>query len=541
MPDHPTQPAPRPAAAAARPGADRAEASPVADFLLKLVKAMKGAQFYPEDHPAFGTFLQKCHDAAVPLVSEYRALAFEAKSQRIHFGGKPVAPDLIELHHLAMECVYRRVKKFHIQKGMEARELEGFIRALITDPDVVQAAGGIEKVLFAKEIKNIWANEVIYQDLLYGDSTAEQSEEIFAPEPEGEGPAEPEQDPLDLPADATPRQEVLIKLLQKLHAATDGTVYGQLAASLVNLMQTAEPAYEKEDAYRALRLLSTHASGREDREAGIVPHALYAIRELATPELYPFLLERLMRPGRQATGRLMALFWQIGASVLPPLIEALAVAKAMHTRRVLSTAISGFGNVALPHLLNMLNDQRWYVIRNVVAILGEIGDPTAISSLEPLAAYHDLRIAKEALRAIGKIRSPESRTILERFMVHARGDLQLLAAFALGVLRDPKAVPALASMLPRRVIFTNLNLQREVIKALAKIRDPGAVPTLGRILRRRSLLAPKRNEELRYMAAQALARMNNDEARSMLVKGVDSTNEKVAQICRGVVYARTDA
>jgi hypothetical protein len=343
MPDHPTQPAPGPSATAVRPGSDAAEASPPADFLLKLVKAMKGAQFYPEDHPAFGAFLEKCHDAAAPLVSEYRALVFEAKSQRIHFAGKPVAPDLIELRHLAMECVYRRVKKFHVQEGMEARELEGFIRALITDPDVVQAAGGIEKVLFAKGIKNIWANEVIYQDLLYGDHTPEQPEEMFAPEPEGEGPAEPEEDPLALPPDATPRQEALVKLLQKLHAATDVKAYGELTASLVNLMQTADPPYEQEDTYRALRLLSTHASGREDREASIVPHALYAIRELATPDLYPLLLERLMRPGQQAAGRLMALFWQIGASVLPPLIEALAVAKAIHTRRVLSTAISGFG------------------------------------------------------------------------------------------------------------------------------------------------------------------------------------------------------
>jgi HEAT repeat protein len=538
MPDHSTQHAPD-----TEPGAGpaTAEESPIAAFLLKLVKAMKGAQFYPENHPAFAIFLEKCHAAVAPLVSQHRALVFETKSQRIHFAGKPVAADLIELRHLAMECVYRRVKKFHIQDGVEARELEGFIRALTTDPDVVQAAGGIEKVLFAKGIKNIWANEVNYQDLLYGDQAPEQAEEMFAPEEEGEGPGEPEEDPLSLPEDATPRLEELVKLLQNLHAATDVREYGELTASLVQLMQGADPPFEKDDTYRALRLLSAHASGREDREASLVPHALWAIRELTTPEIHPLLLERLMAPGGQAAGRLMALFWQIGASVLPPLVEELVVAKTIQARRVLATVISGFGDEALPHLLNMLNDQRWFVIRNVVAILGEIGDPSAINSLEPLAAYPDPRIAKEALRAIGKIRSPESRTILERFLVHATGDLQLLAAFALGVLRDPNAVPALTSMLPRRVVFTNLDLQREVIKALVKIRAPEAVPALARVFRRRSMLAPKRNEELRVMATQALACINDEAARSLLVRGVDSSNKTVAQICRKVVYARTDA
>lgn len=256
------------------------------------------------------------------------------------------------------------------------------------------------------------------------------------------------------------------------------------------------------------------------------------------PPVNQFLIECLMKTSRVITSRLMLLFWQIGTSVIPQLLEHLATARTIHTRRVLSTTISGFGDAATPLLLNMLNDPRWFVIRNVVASLGEIGDPAAISSLEPLAAWRDQRIAKEALRAIGKIRTPQSRVIIERFLVHATGELQLLAAFALGVLRNRESAPSLLSMLPRRVIFTNLDLQREVIKALAKIGAEETVPTLARLFRRRSFLARRKNEELRVFVAQALTRINSEEARSLLAAAIDSRNKKVSKICRAAVDAR---
>ncbi|MFQ5457530.1 MAG: HEAT repeat domain-containing protein, partial [Myxococcota bacterium] len=422
--------------------------------------------------------------------------------------------------------------------GVEAGELEGFIRALVTSPDAIQAAGGIEKFLFERGIKKISVNELNYQDLLYGELPEDPPEEFFAVEEEpGEGGV-PEEDPLALPAEAPPLLEQLIKQLVALDGAREPRAYGENAAALVSLVNTAEPPFESEDLYRALRVLSGHAAGREGLDASIVPHALWAIREIASPKAIDFLIERLMAPRSATAPRVLDLLSQIGSGAIPQLIDHLAAAKSIRARRILSTAISSFGDAAVPHLLNALNDQRWFVIRNTVTILGEIGNPETISSLEPLASNPDRRIAKEALRALGQIRSPESRKILERFLVHARGELQLLAAFALGVLRDPGAVPTLCAMLPRRVIFTRFEIQREVIKALAKIGSPAAVPTLGRLLRRRSVLARERNEVLRTVAAQALARLNTEEARVLLMAGIGKGNRTVDEICQSAIEAQ---
>ena len=511
------------------------EEFPIGSFLLKLFKAMKGAQFYPENHPAFDALLEKCYGELLPIVGKQPALSFETRNQRIQIDGKPVLPEMTETRRLAMECLYRRLKKFQIQAGVEKWELAGFLRMMITDPAVVQAAGGVEKVLFAKGIRNIWANEINYQDLLYGEQPNEASEDIFGPE-EGAEPVDPiEEAPLTLPSDATPLQEELVKILRALDAATDARAYGELAASLLDLVRRSDPPLDHEDVYRAMRVLSAHVDGRDDHDPEIVPCASSTLRTLATPEVTLFLARRLIKRTHASAPRLITLFWQIGPTSLPVLIDLLAEAKVMRARRILADTIAGFGDAATPLLLKSLDDERWFVVRNTVGILGEIASPTAITALEPLSAHHDPRIVKEVIKALGKIGGPDARRIVQHYLKRGTKDLRVLAAFALGVMREPEAVPALLSMLPRRAAFTNFELQREVIKALAKIGSSAAVPALARILRRRSLFARRTSEDLRVIATQALARLNTEEARVLLARGVRSPNPRVAEICRAAI------
>ena len=528
--------APKPRSDSAPAGADSdAKELLVIEFLLKLFRAMKGAQFYPENHPAFITMLEKCHASLLSLLQGGRALVFEVRSHRVHRDGKPLGANLPELRSIAMQCTHRRVKKFHLQPGVELQELAGFIRALVTDPPAVQAAGGVEKLLFAREVRNIWANEVNYQDLLYGDQPPVPPEELFSPEVGVEQGDQIEDEPLTLPPEATPAQEDLVKRLAQLDAIAEADRYAPLAAALVRFVREAQPPFGEEDVYRALRVISVHAEGHENRDPAIVPHAIESLKALATPEVIAFLVERLLRKSHTAATKLMGLFWQIGPGALPALIEPLARARTMRQRRLLTDMIAGFGEAAIVLLVSPLSDGRWYVVRNAVTILGEIGHPSAIPALEPICSHADPRVPKEAMKALGKIGSPEARGILEMHMRHAQGDVQLLAAFALGQMRDPEAVPALLSMLSQPLWRVRLDLHREVIKALAKLGTPAVVPAIGRVFRRRSILFPHRNEALREYAAQALARINTAEAREILARGIHSSNGKVAEICRAAL------
>jgi HEAT repeat protein len=231
----------------------------------------------------------------------------------------------------------------------------------------------------------------------------------------------------------------------------------------------------------------------------------------------------------------MGLLWQIGGAALPPLVEQLARAKTIRQRRLLADTIAGFGDAAIPHLLKPLADERWFVARNAVTILGDIGDPLAIPVLEPVASHPDPRISKEVMKSLGRIGSSDARAILERHLKHGHGDTQLLAAFAIGLTRDPEAIPALVAALARPLLLARCDLQREVIKALAKIGTPAVVPALGRIFLRRALVSRRKTEDLREAAAQALARINSEASRALLQQGLSARNAKVAAICRAAL------
>ena len=63
-------------------------------------------------------------------------------------------------------------------------------------------------------------------------------------------------------------------------------------------------------------------------------------------------------------------------------------------------------------LISRLGDPRWYVIRNVVYVLGRIAHQGVERALDRALHHDDVRVRKEAVRALGRIESPTSRAYL---------------------------------------------------------------------------------------------------------------------------------
>ena len=55
-----------------------------------------------------------------------------------------------------------------------------------------------------------------------------------------------------------------------------------------------------------------------------------------------------------------------------------------------------------------MNHPKWYFVRNLCTVLGEIGDRSAVPVLLRGAAHPDYRVRREAVSALGKLRSPEA-------------------------------------------------------------------------------------------------------------------------------------
>ncbi len=71
----------------------------------------------------------------------------------------------------------------------------------------------------------------------------------------------------------------------------------------------------------------------------------------------------------------------------------------------------------MPAILEKLTDPRWYFVRNLCFILGEIGFRGAAPGLVRVLQHTDSRVRKEAVLALGKLKAPEATHVLGKMLL----------------------------------------------------------------------------------------------------------------------------
>jgi len=89
--------------------------------------------------------------------------------------------------------------------------------------------------------------------------------------------------------------------------------------------------------------------------------------------------------------------------VIPPLIELLANLNQMKVRRLVCEALVVLGKDHVPILVEVLRDPRWFIIRNIVYVLGKIGDPKSLDGFRGLIHHPHDRVRKEMLQALSRM------------------------------------------------------------------------------------------------------------------------------------------
>ncbi len=86
--------------------------------------------------------------------------------------------------------------------------------------------------------------------------------------------------------------------------------------------------------------------------------------------------------------------------------------------------LPGSGDV-LPVLLECLkNDPPWHVIKNVICLVAEIGDPALFNIVEPYLEYPDIRVQQQVLICINKMGGPDMLKRLKESLVKIDDDLK---------------------------------------------------------------------------------------------------------------------
>ncbi len=221
----------------------------------------------------------------------------------------------------------------------------------------------------------------------------------------------------------------------------------------------------------------------------------------------------------------------VGAPAAAPLLDVLATAESRGTRRGLLAQLVKMGTAIAPTVIARLEDPRWYVTRNLLTLLEEIGVPPGFSAVR-FMHHADARVRLQAVKLQLKLPEGRDEALAAGLADQDPRTLRLALGLAVALQRSPDgAVPLLISRATDRALPTDLRVL--AIRALGHTATPAALETLlqltsaGRTLFGREKLPPKSPELLVALAALFTGWQQNPRARARLARAAASGDREI--------------
>ncbi len=251
------------------------------------------------------------------------------------------------------------------------------------------------------------------------------------------------------------------------------------------------------------------------------------IQTIARPDLLVRFSARLQtRPDLDLVA-LTGFFVHLGTGAAPTLCDLLGETGDRKIRRALceALAVSCKNNVDL--LIHRLWDPRWFVVRNLLYVLGRIGHHGVERALGEALYHQDVRVRREAVRALGGIDSPTSRAYLNSALRDTDRSVRILVAQTVVKRVDERAAQVLWSVIESPEFTGRDGDERTTFfVALGRAGSDVLVPRLEKILTRGGLFRSS-PQGGRAEAALALAWIGTPTALAVLNREVKSGREEV--------------
>ncbi|MBA7475531.1 hypothetical protein ES707_10902 [subsurface metagenome] len=325
-------------------------------------------------------------------------------------------------------------------------------------------------------------------------------------------------------------------LMDLIRLETESSEYVEIAKNLGKATMDFLLTGRYEKAKEIIEILIEEAGpqkGRTDGERNACKEALEKLRDIG---IVHDLVTALRDWGREKYETIQFILLQMGEIAVEPLLEALGRETDMSLRKKIISIVVDMGEEAIPEIVRRFSDKNWYVVRNMVRILREIGMEKAVRYLNIPLKHEDPRVRKEVVYALSTIGGKEAFSLVSRMADDPDGEVRRGAIKYLGVMRNKGAVPLLVKLINQRNPFGHNNyLIISGIEALGEIGAEEAVPGLVRLLRKSTIFARSRNDEVRIAAATALERIGNEQAMEALARGTRYRRKIVRQICERLI------
>lgn len=314
------------------------------------------------------------------------------------------------------------------------------------------------------------------------------------------------------------RRNIADLLLEHLKNEENAELYEELCRALASIVRLELD----QDSYRVVLYLHQAVRGLLEsgriggrRRSSVLQSSLRSVEE---PRVLERLLEAYEEGDQEAEEAVPRVFGMLGSEAHQFLIAALASETSRRKRARLVTLLRQVGGALVQPLRLALHDERWYLVRNALFLLGDLGGPEHVEDAERCLVHPDARVRREACRALPKLAGKETEPLLVRALNDPDESVVAAAVDALGALGSERGVSYMLDLVARRGVFAEAGdaLRKTAVEVLGRLRVGAATELLEEILLRATLLSRSESPRIRAAAVQALAAIRTPAALALL-------------------------
>ncbi len=172
---------------------------------------------------------------------------------------------------------------------------------------------------------------------------------------------------------------------------------------------------------------------------------------------------------------LIEAYVRLGPSFAKAIAEVLTDTEDRLARKTYVAALGAFGEEGGQAVEEMLNDDRWFVVRNGVSVLGVVGEETGVGALTATLANEHAGVRRETVRSLAKIGGENAGLLVSSMLGDSDPEVRSAAASAITTLKVEKAYKPLMAILKGG---DDEAVIEAVLRALGALGDASAVPAI---------------------------------------------------------------
>ncbi len=230
---------------------------------------------------------------------------------------------------------------------------------------------------------------------------------------------------------------------------------------------------------------------------------------------------------------------EVGEPYCDLLIHFLGEEDQMTHRRIYLKVLIEMGTQVQPMLLEAIEDERWYLVRNALIILDQQNHKLPLKRLQQLIDHPHPKVRQVVLKILFRQNQATARRLLLKELSSDAPEVLIMAVSLADKCPDTEVVRKLHSILRSdKFSAVELELKQKTLQALARIGDKRSLPELSNLLESSSLIHPKRYRRFRLDIIRTLISYPYKETVPLLRKLANSRNQQHADIAKQLLRNR---